>query len=374
MTELLPGYTAKVDALDKATWEEIIDHFDDANIYQTWSYEAVRSGEENLSHFRLEKDGKLVAAAQVRLAKVPFFHKRVAYLRWGPMWHPRGTVGDIEVFQQALRALRTEYVVKRRKLLRLLPLVFEDQDETFGRIFKEEGYGHPLLNVTQRTLLIDVQAPVEELRKGLHEKWRYNLKTAEKNGLRIEEGTDDAIFQAFLDTYKQTHERKKFLETSDVTQYCKIQHGLAQRHRMRIFVAFHEDQPAAGVICSCLGKMGVFLYGGTSTAALNLRASYLLQWRALNWIKEEGAVCYNLGGINKARNPGTHQFKSGLCGKNGTERCSVGSYDAYANPLYGTLFQLADSARVSMRDGRIKLRAYLRKRKQEKGTPKPQPA
>jgi len=232
------------------------------------------------------------------------------------------------------------------------------------------------MNVTQRTLIIDVQRSVEELRKGLHEKWRYNLRFAEKQGLRVEEGTDDHLFQAFLNTYEQTHQRKKFLETSDVREYRMIQQGLAPQQRMRILVAYHGDVPAAGVICSCIGKIGVFLYGGTSTAALNLRASYLLQWRAMNWMKEQGALCYNLGGINRARNPGTHQFKSGLCCKNGKEVSTLGSYDAYCNPVFGAIFQAADLARVVVRDGRITLRAYKRKRRlnKERTKAKPQPA
>lgn len=364
---LAPGYSAEIDTVDKSEWERIIDSFDDANIYQTWSYEAVRSGEGNLSHLLVKKEGELVAAAQVRLAKVPFSSMRVAYLRWGPMWRRLGRSCDVHHFAEALRALRNEYVVRRGHVLRILPVLFDDEVQTFHPLFVQAGFGHPMLNVTQCTLIIDLRDPVEELRKGLHEKWRYNLKSAEKKGLRIEEGSEDSLFQAFLDTYRQTHERKKFLETSDVTQYRRIQEGLPPQQRMRILVAYFKDVPAAGVICSCLGKQGVFLYGGTSTAALDLRASYLLQWRALNWIKEQGATSYNIGGINRSRNPGTYQFKTGLCGKNGKMVRSLGSYDAYQSTVFGGIFQCADLARVVVRDGRITLRAIRSKHRWPRG-------
>ena len=44
------GYTAEFDKIDKQGWYNIIDQFSDANIYQTWSYDAIRCGEKNQEH------------------------------------------------------------------------------------------------------------------------------------------------------------------------------------------------------------------------------------------------------------------------------------------------------------------------------------
>jgi len=36
------GYSAEFDAVNKNDWYKIINQFSDANIYQTWDYDAIR--------------------------------------------------------------------------------------------------------------------------------------------------------------------------------------------------------------------------------------------------------------------------------------------------------------------------------------------
>ena len=55
-TELSAGYSVEIDTVDRKSWNDVVDRFSDANIYQTWSYEAVRSGEKNLSHLLLKSE------------------------------------------------------------------------------------------------------------------------------------------------------------------------------------------------------------------------------------------------------------------------------------------------------------------------------
>ena len=72
MRELDAGYAAEVDAMDEQTWCQILQLFDDANIYQTWAYEAVRCGRENVSHLSLRRRGDIVAIASWTLGSRTF--------------------------------------------------------------------------------------------------------------------------------------------------------------------------------------------------------------------------------------------------------------------------------------------------------------
>ena len=67
MRELGSGYVSEIDTVDELTWCEILEQFDDANIYQTWSYAAVRCGRQNTSHLLLKEKGDIVAIAQAEL-------------------------------------------------------------------------------------------------------------------------------------------------------------------------------------------------------------------------------------------------------------------------------------------------------------------
>src|SRR5262245_61958161 len=84
------GYTADVDAIDEESWCKALLELDDANIYQTWPYGAVISGESNNSHFVLRRGATIVALAQVRIARLPVVRAGVAYVRWGPLWRRDG--------------------------------------------------------------------------------------------------------------------------------------------------------------------------------------------------------------------------------------------------------------------------------------------
>ena len=117
MKKLSPGYSSEVDSVDKDTWLEILKGFCDTNIYQTWSYDAIRCGGNNISHLILKKNGDVVAAAQVRIVKIPFINLGIAYISWGPLWKLQGEENAIEVFSQSIRALRNEYSCRRGLVL-----------------------------------------------------------------------------------------------------------------------------------------------------------------------------------------------------------------------------------------------------------------
>lgn len=55
MKTLDPGYDVEIDQVEKTEWSKLVQRFDDATIYQTWSYGLVRWGEKNLSHLVLKK-------------------------------------------------------------------------------------------------------------------------------------------------------------------------------------------------------------------------------------------------------------------------------------------------------------------------------
>ena len=82
----------------------------------------------------------------------------------------------------------------------------------------------------------------------------------------------------------------------------------------------------AGIIVSTIGDIGITLSRATNAIGRQQRAAYLLQWHALQWIKEEGCTWYDLSGANKVENPGVYSYKAGFCGKNGTEVLMMNQY------------------------------------------------
>ena len=219
-------YTAEFDTVDKHEWYKIIDRFSDANIYQTWSYDAIRCGKENISHLVLRMADKIVAAAQARIVRLPLLGVGAAYVRWGPFWQLRNQTADPTVFRNVVRALRNEYVCRRGLILRIFPVLYDDNSNLCLDILLKEGYTRIPEKDRGRTLILDIQSPMEELKKNLHQKWRNCLNKAERNQLEVIEGTDDSLFVDFIGIYRELLRRKKFPEPNDINEFRMIQREL----------------------------------------------------------------------------------------------------------------------------------------------------
>lgn len=345
MRELATKYTAEVDSIDKKCWYEILKHFTDANIYQSWSYDAIRCGEKNISHLLLKRNGNVVAVAQSRILRTPIINVGIAYVRWGPIWKLYNSTNNKEVFCQILRALRNEYVCRRGLVLRLYPILFDDESDELLPLLQQEGFSHLQTGKHERTLIINLDHSIDHLRKGLHQKWRYNLKLAEKNKLEIIEGYDDELFSLFIGIYRDLINRKKFIQPNDIKEFRLIQKDLPEHYKMKIILCRFEAEICAGAIFSAIGNTGTYLFGATNTIGLKNYGSYLIHWKFIEWLKQNNYTYYDLHGINPETNPGTYRFKKQLCGINGKDVHFLGQFEA-SNNYFSTL--AVKSGNVSM--------------------------
>jgi len=310
-------YRSEIDRVVESEWTGLVDRFQDANIYQTWSYGAIRWGEKHLSHLVLCRDDEPVAIAQLRIIRFPFFRSGVAYLRWGPLCNVRGREFEPEILHRMVLALHEEYVRKRGLFLRVLPDAFagSQRAEFFQTVFSQLAKAPRKMGSVERTFLLDLTPSLDQLRKNLDQKWRNQLNRAEKNGLSIREGTEPEEFQAFSRIYHSMLSRKKFDTTVDIDEFACIQRRLPQTQRMKIMNCLQQGALVAGIVCSAMGDSAVYLLGATGQNGLNAKGTYLLQWTMIKWLKENGFHYYDLGGIDPEGNPGVYHFKRGLAGR-----------------------------------------------------------
>ena len=321
------GYSSEVDAVDEETWHRLLGQFEDSNIYQTWSYGLVRSGLHNISHTVVKQEGRVVAIAQCRIEKAPVIGAGIAYVMGGPLWRMSDARSEMRVFRQVIRALRNEYAGKRGLLLRLSPVLFEDEFSDCLPILEEEGFGRGK-GKRARTILMDLSPSLSELRKGLRPHWQRELKVAEKQKVEILEGVHDELFEMFIGTYKDMVARKKFREPNDIREFREIQRRLPDDLKMKIMLCRSSEGLCAGLIASVVGGTAMYLFGATSSKGMKTRGSYLLQWKLIEWLKEKQVPRYDLNGINPEVNPGTYKFKSDLAGDKGRDVCFLGRFES----------------------------------------------
>jgi len=330
----------EVDRVRSDEWYELLQTFEDASIYQTWSYGKVRWGERRLSHIVCKQDGEIVGIAQVAVVKPPVFNIGIAYAPWGPLWKRKEASNRIERFQHVIACMKQEYAVRRGLLLRIAPNHFEPEEGPAISVLREAGFERKA--VPYRTLRLDLGCSLEDLRKKLDQKWRNQLNRAEKNDLRLVEGTDPELYKKFLFIYHQMMERKKFETGVDVSEFQKIQEDLPDRMKMKIIVCEVDGEPVSALIGSIIGNSGIYLLGATSDEGMKTKGSYLQQWRMIQHLKSAGSTYYDLGGIDPENNPGVFHFKAGLSGK---EVSHIGLFEACDNRVSSRAVRVAEKVK-----------------------------
>ena len=343
-----PVWQVEVDRATPGEWSRMLDLFNDANIYQTWSYGAVRWGAKNLSHLVLKRSGEVVGMAQLRIIRPARFNFGIAYLRWGPLCHPRGKDLDVEAAVNMARALHGEYVGKRRLLLQILPNALDGSPR--GVLFQSAFSGFKQEPRTSanlyRTFILDLTPPLDQLRKNLDAKWRNKLTQSEKKGLKVIAGNGIDEYRTFCRMYNQMWKRKAFETTVDVDEFGRIQEALPDKHRMHVLICEQDGIPVAAVVASAMGDSAIYLLGATSDSGLNAKGAYLLQWTMIQWLKENGFRWYDLGGIDPEGNPGVYSFKRGF---SGVDVCQLTPLVACDNAVSSAVVRVSLAANRAMR-------------------------
>ncbi len=349
MHDLDPGYSVEVDQVDEATWYQLLERFDDANIYQTWAYGLVRSGQRNISHLVLKRLGQVVAMAQSRIARAPVIGVGIAYVMWGPLSRLNEKHSNPTVFRQVIRALRNEYAKNRGLMVRVYPVLFEEEHGWVLPILEEEGFVRANDEGRTRTILMDLTPSLDELHERLRPHWRRELKASAKQDIEITEGQEDGLFERFIEMYKEMVARKKFQEPNDIREFQEMQRRLPNEYKMKLMLCHSDDGDCAGLICSAIGSTAVYLFGATTTIGLKRKGSYLLQWRLIQRLKESHVTQYDLNGINPEANAGTYKFKGDLAGEKGREVRFLGRFESCESKISWFCVSMGEKLRAITR-------------------------
>jgi lipid II:glycine glycyltransferase (peptidoglycan interpeptide bridge formation enzyme) len=287
--------------------------------------------------------------AQLLIMTVPLLKKGVAYLRWGPLWQLRDESAGVGALSETTEAIVREYVRRRGLLLRVIPHVFQGEPAELDLRASWESIGlTEMVDVrAHRTIRVDLDPPLEELRKRLHPRWRNYLKASEKAGFEIVEGTDDELYVTFSEMYDELMRRKQFQTGVDIRKFRRVQQSLPEPLKMRVFIAKRDGIALNSLVVSHVGDTAIYLLAATTDEGLKSRGAHLLQWHAMNRLKEAGCRWYDLGGIDPDGNPGVYQFKSGL---GGVEVYQLGRYELSGGVLSSLVVSLGERLKNSRRD------------------------
>lgn len=144
------------------------------------------------------------------------------------------------------------------------------------------------------TIFVNLEGSEDEIINSFKQKTRYNIRLAERKGVKIElrDMNDDGV-ELMYSLMQATQKRAGFfLRQKDY--FANYWKALAEAGMGQLIVATHEGDVLGGVFVTIFGKKAYYKDGGSFETKRNLMAPYLLQWEAMKWAKAKGAEAYDM--------------------------------------------------------------------------------
>ncbi|MFH1427555.1 MAG: peptidoglycan bridge formation glycyltransferase FemA/FemB family protein [Patescibacteria group bacterium] len=251
----------------------------------------------------VEDNGKIIAAATLIKKTLPM-GKSYFYCPRGPIGQ---TARQLDTRQLEFLFNEVEKIAKKEDAIFLR---FEPANNL--RMKNEEFRIINTIDVQpSKTLILNLEKSEDGLLKQMHQKTRYNIRLAEKKGVKIVEAQNFAIyFENFWQLMRETVVRDNFrLHGKDYYQ------KMLEVNFIKLYLAEFEGKVIAGSIMAFFGDTVTYLHGASSNQYRNVMAPYLLQWHGLKLAKEMGYKYYDFFGIDEKKWPGVTRFKKGFGGQ-----------------------------------------------------------
>jgi len=190
--------------------------------------------------------------------------------------------------------------------------------------------------------LLELRGTEEEILARMKQKTRYNIRLAQKKGVKIEINNSPENINQFFTLVQGTAQRNK-IRAHPKKYYYQVIESLAQFQMVKLYQAKYDHKIIAVNLILSFGDTATYLHGGSSQEYRNVMAPYLLHWQAISDAKKEGKRYYDFGGVapENALNhkwEGISRFKRSF---GGYQLESAGAFDLVFNLGWYSVYQIA---------------------------------
>lgn len=322
---------------DGGEWDRLLLSFPRPHILQSSEWgEVKRATGWAPRQLLLEEGGRAYAAALLLRRKVPFLGAPVLYVPKGPLLAEDGPA----CLEAALALLEEEARRERAIFVKIDPDIAAE-DAVALEVLRRRGWRRGEDVQFRNTILVDLRADEATLLGRMKPKTRYNIRLAERRGVRVREGTM-ADLEAFYELYRETGRRDGFL-TRPYPYYRQVWQTFLEAGWGHLFLAEHEGDLLAGLFLLHFGPVAWYMYGASADHKREHMPNHLLQWEAMRWARAAGCTTYDLWGAPDRLRPddplwGVYRFKAGFGGRFASR---IGAYDFVVRPAHHLAFSWA---------------------------------
>lgn len=313
----IAAHGLRVTHVDGLTFDDIAVRFRDVIHEQTHCFNRVRWAPGQLRYMVFLDGEDVVGGVVARVVKAPLIKTEMAIVRWGPLWRIAERPDRPEVLRRIYAAMAEELALKAGRFLLVFPRSDAESCALETSVLSDTGFVPSRPEESPERYFVNVDTNLDALRSNLNQKWRYNLKKAEKNGLTASFVEGEQGLTQFLALYKAMIDRKQFLDMSPIDTLPDLVRAETPQLRPKILIVEKDGAAVAGAVVDCSGDRAVYLYGATDDRALPLKAGYVMHWEVARYLTEQPQIkWYDLGG-GSSKTCSLHQFKRGFAGKTG---------------------------------------------------------
>ncbi len=307
---MTPANTTRLqwNACDKATWRGYFEQMSWSSLEQSWAYGDAVAATSDAAVQRgclVDADGHveaIVQAAEKRIGRLISFVRIVR----GPL-HLQGAEGSFSA--PALGMIRAAFRRRQRRFLFWLPeLPGGSTDNLLMR-----GAGTHRVVTGYSTVRLDLRRDLDEVRAGLHSKWRNSLHAGERSGLRVKLSRGGTALTQLLTAYDGLQRKNRF--AGPPSQLLHAFANAAGAKDVAVVSVRQGSDTVAAALFLRHGRTATYTAAWASDEGRAANGPRLVLWRGIEALHAQGVEWLDLGGVNTTRTPGLARFKLGLGGE-----------------------------------------------------------
>lgn len=203
------------------------------------------------------------------------------------------------------------------------------------------------LQPNDSTALLDVTPDEKQLLRNLHSRGRNAVRRALREGVEVRnvEGTEEN-FRAMYALMTNTVEAKANVQVREYDYYRHFWTAFISRGQGRLLFVYEDGVPSVGAFVINYGRKGTYKDGGSLQRRKQYGDSHLVQWTAINQLKELGITEYDFCGTppsDRLKDPSHPHHGLGLFKTSFSKTVTdfVGCYDQVLSPVRYKAWTLA---------------------------------
>lgn len=310
---------------DRNEWENALDHFPEANFLQSWEWGKFH---QKLGHsvYRVKFDGGIFLAIVE-----PARRGRYLEVPGGPLL---SNYPSVSLWKQAVLLMKQVAKKENCIFIRIRPQVTEPK---VSDTLRSSGFRPAPMHLhSELTRVLDLTKTDEQLLSEMRKSTRYEIRRAEKLGIKVEQNDDENLVDEFVRLQTETAKREGFVPFSK--KYLLEQFRAFKETNSVLWflvsnpaVISSDPDPGSGesmtrgvislaFVIFYRGE-AIYHYAASSEEARKIPAACAIQWAIVQEAKKQGRKIYNLWGdvadkdLARHRFSGPSLFKRGFGGK-----------------------------------------------------------